>query len=95
MHGEEWDGDIPLELQRPSPSSSPSPSPSHSEKAGDVDVDVEEGEVVFAGSVLPWRTGRYEVRYHHDGKYNVMGLAGPIEIYGAHAARWRAGARLT
>ena len=23
-----------------------------------------------------------KVRYHHDGKYNVMALAGPIEIYG-------------
>lgn len=23
-----------------------------------------------------------QVRYHHDGKYNVMGLDGPIEIHG-------------
>lgn len=25
---------------------------------------------------------RLQVRYHHDGKYNVMHLDGPIEIYG-------------
>lgn len=24
-----------------------------------------------------------QIRYHHDGKYNVMSLVGPIEIYGA------------
>jgi phosphatidylethanolamine N-methyltransferase len=24
-----------------------------------------------------------QVRYHHDGKYNVMGLVAPIEIYGS------------
>lgn len=23
-----------------------------------------------------------QVRYHHDGKYNVMSLEGPIEIHG-------------
>ena len=27
-----------------------------------------------------------QVRYHHDGKYNVMSLAGPIEIYGENTA---------
>ncbi|KAH9001866.1 phosphatidylethanolamine N-methyltransferase [Lactarius hatsudake] len=27
------------------------------------------------------RSGRYEVRYHHDGMYNVLALDGPIEIY--------------
>lgn len=26
-----------------------------------------------------------QVRYHHDGKYNVMSLDGPIEIYGQFA----------
>ena len=69
VHDDEWDGDIPLELQRPRRAENNSP-------------DAEAGEVVFKGGVLPWRTGRYEVRYHHDGKYNVMGLDGPIEIFG-------------
>ena len=69
VHDDEWDGDIPLELQRPKRAENNSP-------------DAEEGEVVFKGGVLPWRTGRYEVRYHHDGKYNVMDLDGPIEIFG-------------
>ncbi|RPD63391.1 phosphatidylethanolamine N-methyltransferase [Lentinus tigrinus ALCF2SS1-6] len=67
VHDDEWDGDIPLELQRPKRAEGNSP-------------DAEEGEVVFKGGVLPWRTGRYEIRYHHDGKYNVMSLDGPFEI---------------
>jgi phosphatidylethanolamine N-methyltransferase len=25
-----------------------------------------------------------QVRYHHDGKYNVMSMDGPLEIYGAN-----------
>ncbi|KAG8991267.1 phosphatidylethanolamine N-methyltransferase [Tulasnella sp. JGI-2019a] len=39
------------------------------------------GEVRFGGSRLPWQTGKYEIRYHHDGKYNVMSSLGPLEIY--------------
>ena len=41
------------------------------------------GMAVFKGDSLPWTVGRYEMRYHHDGKYNVLALEGPIEIYGA------------
>ncbi|KAH8077088.1 phosphatidylethanolamine N-methyltransferase [Cristinia sonorae] len=65
VHGEEWDGDYPLSLDRPNRP----------------DNDAEEGEVVFRGAVLPWQTGSYEIRYHHDGKHNVMAMLGPIEIY--------------
>ncbi|EUC54442.1 phosphatidylethanolamine N-methyltransferase [Rhizoctonia solani AG-3 Rhs1AP] len=39
------------------------------------------GEAVFQKDQLPWQVGKYELRYHHDGKYNVMSIAGPIEIY--------------
>ena len=46
VHGEEWDGDYPLSLDRPNRPA----------------VDAEEGEVVFSGLTLPWRTGNYEVR---------------------------------
>lgn len=70
VHDDEWDGDIPLELQRP-------------KRGADDSADYEEGEVVFKGGVVPWRTGKYELRYHHDGKYNVMSLDGPLEIFGA------------
>ncbi|KAJ7454990.1 phosphatidylethanolamine N-methyltransferase [Mycena galericulata] len=66
VHDEEWDGDVPLGLPRPS--------------TGDGDTS-ESGMVTFKGNTLPWIAGRYEVRYHHDGKYNVMGLVAPIEIY--------------
>lgn len=64
VHDEEWDGDIPLGLDR---SSSPE--------------DSDGGVLTFRGDTLPWRVGQYEIRYHHDGKYNVLSLDGPIEIY--------------
>ncbi|KAI0339118.1 phosphatidylethanolamine N-methyltransferase [Trametopsis cervina] len=67
VHDEEWDGDIPKSLSSPNKSIT--------------ENEVEHGEVVFQANSLPWRTGRYEIRYHHDGKYNVMSLVGPIEIY--------------
>jgi phosphatidylethanolamine N-methyltransferase len=43
------------------------------------------GIVVFKGNRLPWAPGQYEVRYHHDGKHNVMSRIAPIEIFGEHA----------
>ncbi|KDN33294.1 hypothetical protein RSAG8_13615, partial [Rhizoctonia solani AG-8 WAC10335] len=39
------------------------------------------GEVVFQKDQLPWQVGKYELRYHYDGKYNVMSIAGPVEVY--------------
>lgn len=66
VHGEEWDGGVPVCPER---SSSPQ-------------RDSECGLITFKGSTLPWLVGRYEVRYHHDGKYNVMHLDGPIDIHG-------------
>ncbi|EPQ27459.1 uncharacterized protein PFL1_04997 [Pseudozyma flocculosa PF-1] len=40
------------------------------------------GTTVFQGTKLPWRTGVYEVRYHHDGKHNLLARsAQPLEIY--------------
>ncbi|KAF8588065.1 phosphatidylethanolamine N-methyltransferase [Ramaria rubella] len=64
VHDNEWDGDIPLDQARPQ---------SSTDKSGS-------GEVVFKGDTLPWVAGQYEVRYHHDGKYNVMGTT-ELEIY--------------
>jgi phosphatidylethanolamine N-methyltransferase len=72
VHDEEWDGDIPISED------SHSSSPIGSEGAD----DEANGTVLFQGDGLPWTVGRYEVRYHHDGKYNVLALDGPIEIYG-------------
>ena len=45
VHDEEWDGDIPLSPTQPKYTAE----------------DIEEGEVVFEGGKLPWRTGRFEV----------------------------------
>ncbi|KAF8510469.1 phosphatidylethanolamine N-methyltransferase [Hysterangium stoloniferum] len=55
---------------------------------GDVPLEFEKpdspmkevGEVVFKGDKLPWTCGEYEVRYHHDGKYNVISTA-TLQIY--------------
>ncbi|WWC64861.1 uncharacterized protein I303_107475 [Kwoniella dejecticola CBS 10117] len=43
--------------------------------------DSDAGEVLFKGEQLPWSPGQYEVRYHHDGKHNVMSRVVPIEIF--------------
>ncbi|KAH0833927.1 phospholipid methyltransferase-domain-containing protein [Lanmaoa asiatica] len=65
VHNEEWDGDVPLDHTYVT-----SRSP-----------EAQTGTIVFQGSTLPWTTGRYEVRYHHDGKHNVLGIDGPLDIY--------------
>ncbi|WVQ75687.1 hypothetical protein IAR50_005316 [Cryptococcus sp. DSM 104548] len=39
------------------------------------------GMVVLKGQQLPWQPGQYEIRYHHDGKHNVMSRLAPIELY--------------
>jgi len=69
VHDDEWDGDIPLDLNKPA------------------SLYGENGEVVFNGDKLPWAPGQYEVRYHHDGKYNVMSIA-EVEIYGMSSHRY-------
>lgn len=71
VHDEEWDGEIPISDF--SHSNTPTGSESPDDEAS--------GTIVFQGDGLPWTVGRYEVRYHHDGMYNVLALDGPIEIY--------------
>ncbi|TIA75575.1 hypothetical protein E3P92_00774 [Wallemia ichthyophaga] len=39
------------------------------------------GVVSFCSNSLPWSVGRYELRYHHAGKHNVMASCGPLELY--------------
>jgi hypothetical protein len=53
VHGEEWDGDVPLGLQR---------APSGSR-------DTQYGSVTFKGNTLPWLVGRYEVRLLPPSQY--------------------------
>ncbi|KAL1757961.1 phospholipid methyltransferase-domain-containing protein [Schizophyllum commune] len=65
VHDDEWEGDIPLNPDRPI-------TP---------DRESDSGTVTFKGGALPWTAGKYEVRYHHDGKYNVMSIDGPFEVY--------------
>lgn len=47
-----------------------------------VDTTNDAGVVIFKGDQLPWTPGSYELRYHHDGKHNVLSRVAPIEIYG-------------
>lgn len=75
VHVEEWDGDIPIGEN--------SQTSTLAGTGGSDASDEECGVAVFKGDTLPWTVGRYEMRYHHDGKYNVLALEGPIEIYGA------------
>jgi phosphatidylethanolamine N-methyltransferase len=74
VHDEEWDGDIPIgeDSHISSPTDEEGLNASHEEY----------GTVVFKGNSLPWTVGHYEVRYHHNMRYNVLALDGPIEIYG-------------
>lgn len=39
-----------------------------------------EGTLVFQGMKLPWHTGTYELRYHHNGKHTVMARSAPFDI---------------
>ncbi|BGP03328.1 Phosphatidylethanolamine N-methyltransferase [Rhodotorula toruloides] len=48
---------------------------------GELKPEQREGHVVFSGKKLPWRVGRYEFRYHHDGKHSVMAVSSPFEVY--------------
>lgn len=41
-----------------------------------------EGVITFMGNKLPWTAGKYEVRYHHGGKHNVMKVSEPFVLYG-------------
>lgn len=72
VHDEDWEGDVWMGSERlhcP-------PSPRDGKKSG---------VATFKGNTLPWLVGQYEVRYHHDGKYNVMALDGPLEIFGENS----------
>ncbi|KAG6899626.1 hypothetical protein C0993_008568 [Termitomyces sp. T159_Od127] len=65
VHDEGWEGDLFLGVDA---------APSRA-------LQATSGAVTFRGDTLPWLVGQYEVRYHHDGKYNVMSLDGPLEIF--------------
>ncbi|KAH7103765.1 phospholipid methyltransferase-domain-containing protein [Auriculariales sp. MPI-PUGE-AT-0066] len=39
------------------------------------------GTLIFSQALLPMVPAQYELRYHHDGGYNVMATGDPIEIY--------------
>ncbi len=45
------------------------------------DGNLTRGTAVFRGEKLPFVTGRYELRYHHDGKHNVLARSQPFEIF--------------
>ncbi|GAA6018038.1 hypothetical protein JCM11491_000043 [Sporobolomyces phaffii] len=73
VHDDEWRGDQYFE-----PSSSTTAGRDATEEEAHA---LKTGQVTFSGKKLPWRTGVYELRYHHDGKHSVMASSGPIEIF--------------
>jgi len=83
IHDEEWDGDIPLGLTR-------SPGPQVDTKNGTVVFKGNTlpwlvGNYEVRSPFLFFTRSSYiviQVRYHHDGKYNVLSTDG-FEIYGA------------
>jgi phosphatidylethanolamine N-methyltransferase len=82
IHDDEWDGNVPLGLDRP-------PTPGKDSK-GEVifkgsalpwlvgRYEVEDVAYMFNRELNFFR----QVRYHHDGKHNVLSLDGPLEVYG-------------
>ncbi|ORX60539.1 hypothetical protein DM01DRAFT_1404787 [Hesseltinella vesiculosa] len=44
------------------------------------DDDADTGAVHLGGNRLPWEPGTYELRYHHNGKHNVMACSEPFDI---------------
>jgi phosphatidylethanolamine N-methyltransferase len=65
---DEWEGDDFVEKWKGK----------ESEKEG----GIETGELVFTSKRLPWSQGKYEIRYHHDGKHNVMTTSEVFEVCG-------------
>jgi phosphatidylethanolamine N-methyltransferase len=62
---DEWEGDTPLD----------------DSSRGHASATATEGILTFEGDRLPWAPGRYEVRYHHDAKHNVLARSTQLEIY--------------
>ena len=50
----------------------------------DMNHNCASGEVVFSGDKLFWTQGVFELRYHHNGKHNVMAISRPFEIRISH-----------
>jgi len=86
VHDEEWDGDVPLGYER-------APSPHRDAEKGTITfkgntlpwlVGRYEVNQSTCMATVQWLIPVTQVRYHHDGKYNVMNMDGPLEIYGMH-----------
>jgi phosphatidylethanolamine N-methyltransferase len=72
IYDEEYDGEKQVDVE----------GDEKAKKGKDKENDAHAGTVVFRGDRLPWAPGKYELRYHHDGKHNVMSRLAPIEIVG-------------
>ncbi|KAI7950466.1 hypothetical protein MJO29_009140 [Puccinia striiformis f. sp. tritici] len=75
---EEWEGDMHIGKRS---------EEGEEDKGQDQKLENESGKprktgwVEFKGERLPWEEGTYEFRFHHGGKYNVMAITEPFEIY--------------
>jgi phosphatidylethanolamine N-methyltransferase len=83
VHDEEWDGDVPLGTKRLSNPIEDSERGILTFKGDQLPWSVGQYEVRHMSNTVHMLTYLHsKIRYHHDGKYNVLSLDAPIEIYG-------------
>jgi len=80
---EEWEGDMHIGKRGQEPNEDANLTEGKSPNMDDNESckPRKTGWVEFKGDKLPWEEGVYEFRFHHDGKYNVMAITEPFEIY--------------
>ncbi|OAV93214.1 hypothetical protein PTTG_05591 [Puccinia triticina 1-1 BBBD Race 1] len=78
---EEWEGDMHIGKRREQGEESLDPQGKDLKVENDSAKPPKTGWVEFKGERLPWEEGVYEFRFHHGGKYNVMAVTEPFEIY--------------
>ncbi|KAA1081597.1 phosphatidylethanolamine N-methyltransferase [Puccinia graminis f. sp. tritici] len=78
---EEWEGDMHIGKRRQEGDAELDDAGKELKLENEAAKPRKTGWVEFKGERLPWEEGVYEFRYHHDGKYNVMAVTEPFEIY--------------
>lgn len=58
LYEDEFDGDVPTPAKNIADG-----------KFSEIEGEFAQGKAVLKGDALPWQTGRYELRLHHDGEF--------------------------
>jgi hypothetical protein len=83
---EEWEGDMHIGKRRQEGDAELDDAGEELKLENEAAKPRKNGWVEFKGERVPWEEGVYEFRYHHDGKYNVMAVTEPFEIYGKYSS---------